>query len=305
MARRIAVVGLYGMSALFRLDHLPAVGETVDSRGLHFEGGGKGYNQALGALRQGADVFFATAVGEDAYGRQAPQVFQDDGLRRFACLGCAGTATAFAAVASDREGNNIVLVEQGACGQVKPDQIDQLEPELQACGILLVQNEMPVPAVRRCLELGKKHGLYTILNPAPAGGLDGEVLALADVVTPNLGEARALTGMPDAQAGQLCQALRDMGCTNVIITLGEVGAYVAPWGKAGYVQPAFPVECVDSTGAGDNFNGALAACLARDMSLAEAVRFAAASSALSVTRRGVLQAIPTRTQVEEFLHRAG
>lgn len=300
-SKQIAVIGLYGMSALFRLERLPAEGETVGSVGLCFEGGGKGYNQALGALRAGGEVFFATAVGEDAYGRQAEEVFRADGLRRFTCLRNAQAATAFAAVASDAAGRNIVIVEQGACAQVTPAQIDSLEAELAQCAVLLVQCEMPGNAVRRALELGRRHGLRTICNPAPAVSLPEGTLALADVVTPNLGEARALAGLPQGEPEALCRRLRELGCRDIIITLGGKGAYVSPAGAAGYLQPPFPVHCVDSTGAGDNFNGALAARLAEGASLGEAVRYAAASSALSVTRRGVLQAIPTHSQVEAFL----
>lgn len=302
MSKRIAVIGLYGMSALFHLARLPDTGETVRSNGLIFEPGGKGYNQAISALRAGADVFFATALGDDIYGRDAESVFKQAGLSHHHCFFVQNAATAFAAVAGDDDGHNIVIVEQGACARFTSAMIDALEQEISHCGILILQCEMPEETVRRALELGKSHGLYTILNPAPARKLSPDLLALVDLLTPNWGEAVSIAGV-DGEPERVGQALHDMGCGNVIITMGERGAYV--WAESGgehYLQAAYPVACVDSTGAGDNFNGALAARLALGETLKSSVRYAVASSALSVTARGVVGAIPTRKMVEAFLN---
>jgi len=300
MSKRIAVIGLYGMSALFHLKKLPDIGETARSEGLIFEPGGKGYNQALAALRAGADIFFATAVGTDPYGRGADGVFQRDGILRYKCLVMQDAATAFAAVAGDAAGNNIVIVEQGACARVTPDMIQSLEGELADCEILLLQCEMPDAALLRALELGKRHGLYTILNPAPARLLPAGLLAMVDLLTPNWSEAVSIAGLSGSPE-EVGRRLADMGCANVIITMGGNGAFVRPKGQRGYIQPAFQVPCVDSTGAGDNFNGALAARLLIGDCLQDGARYAAASSALSVTRRGVMDAIPTIEMVEAFL----
>lgn len=301
MEQRLAVVGLYGMSALFRLDSLPQPGQTVRSRGLIFEQGGKGYNQAIGALRAGARVFYAAAVGDDAYGKDAPDVFRQDGLTDFACLTVAGQPTAFAAVVSDAQGENEVIVEQGANACWTSEMADSLEEEIAKCSAILLQCEMPDEPLLRFLTIARRHGLYTVLNPAPARLLPDALLSLCDLVTPNWGEAQTITGLPGAPVEDVAQALLRSGCGAGVITLGSRGVYAQKAGQPGFYRPAFSVSAVDTTGAGDNFNGALCARLLAGDEFMVAVRYACASSALSVTRRGVIAAIPTREEVKEFL----
>lgn len=301
MGKKLAVVGLYGMSALFRLKRLPAPGETVGSRALKFEQGGKGYNQALGASRMGADVFFAAAVGDDQYGKQAPEIFEQDGLHDYCCMTVAGAPTAFASVLSDETGDNMVIVEQGANAKMTLKMADSLEDRIKDCHMLLLQCEMPDGVVRRLLEIGKKHGLFTVLNPAPARPSAAELLPLCDLITPNWGEAKMLTGMYDAPVPAVAEALLQKGCKTAVVTLGGDGSYVQTCGGNGFYQKAVPVDSVDTTGAGDNFNGVLCAGLLAGDGLETAVRRANASSGLSVTRHGVIDAIPTRREVESFL----
>ena len=301
MKQRLAVVGLYGMSALFCLTELPRPGQTVRSCGLVFEQGGKGYNQAIAALHAGAQVFYAAAVGDDAYGKQAPDVFRQDGLTDFSCMTVADRPTAFAAVVSDERGENEVIVEQGASACWTPEMVDALEEKLASCGALLLQCEMPDEPLLRLLTIARRHGLYTVLNPAPARSLPGELLSLCDLVTPNWGEAQTITGLHDAPVEDVARSLLAQGCGGCAITLGSRGAYALRAGEQGFYQPAFRVDAVDTTGAGDNFNGALCARLLAGEELAPAVRYACASSALSVTRRGVIAAIPLREDVKEFL----
>lgn len=301
MGKKLAVVGLYGMSALFRLDRLPMPGETAGSRALKFEQGGKGYNQALGALRMGTEVFFATAVGDDLYGKQAPAVFEQDGLKDYRCMVISDTPTAFASVLSDRTGANMVIVEQGASAKLTLDMADRLEDRIKDCDMLLLQCEMPDAIIKRLLETGKKHGLLTVLNPAPARCSVRELMPLCDLVTPNWGEAQTITGMYHASVPAVAEELVSYSHGAVVITLGKDGSYVQEPGHAGYFQKAVQVDSVDTTGAGDNFNGVLCARLLAGDSLHHAVSFANVSSGLSVTKYGVIEAIPTLKEVEEFM----
>lgn len=303
MRKKLAVVGLYGMSALFRLDRLPVPGETVGSRALKFEQGGKGYNQALGASKMGADVFFAAAVGDDLYGKQAPGIFEQDGLQDYCCITVPNTPTAFASVLSDASGANMVIVEQGANAKMTPEMAESLEDRIKDCDMLLLQCEMPDAVVRRLLETGKKHGLFTVLNPAPAGRSLMELLPLCDLITPNQGEARQMTGMYNASVPEMAGALLQKGCGTVVVTLGKDGSYVQKRGCSGFYQKAVSVDSVDTTGAGDNFNGVLCAGLLAGDSLKEAVRRANVSSGLSVTKYGVIDAIPTFQELEIFMER--
>lgn len=301
MGKKLAVVGLYGMSALFRLERLPAPGETVGSKALKFEQGGKGYNQALGALRMGAEVFFAAAVGDDLYGTQAPMIFEQDGLKDYCCMAVPDALTAFASVLSDETGANMVIVEQGANAKLKPEMADRLEEKIRNCSMLLLQCEMPDAVIRRLLEMGRKHGLVTVLNPAPAKASVRGLLPLCDLITPNWGEAQMLAGMYDSPVPEVAETLISGGCGAVIITLGKDGSYVQESGRAGFYQKAVSVDSVDTTGAGDNFNGTLCARLLAGDSLRKAVRIANVSSGLSVTKYGVIDAIPTLKEVEAFM----
>ena len=301
MKKRLAVIGLYGMSALFRLDKFPQPGETVQSHGLVFEPGGKGYNQALSARKMGASVFYATALGDDVYGKQAPEVFRRDGLTDFSCLHVAGQPTAFAAVVSDASGENQVIVEQGASACWNAAMADSLEKEIAACSVILLQCEMPNEPLFRLLTIARENGLYTVLNPAPARQLSAELLSMCDLVTPNWGEAQMITGLSGASVEDVAQALLALGCGGCVITRGKDGAYAQRHGETGFYQPAFRVEAVDTTGAGDNFNGALCARLLAGDNFETAVRYACASSALRVTKHGVIGAIPALEDVKEFL----
>lgn len=301
MEKCLAVVGLYGMSALFRLERFPAPGETVRSCGLVFEPGGKGYNQAVGAQRMGVRVFYAAALGDDTYGRQAPETFRENGLTEFSCLWVPERSTAFAAVISDASGENQVIVEQGASACWNMEMIDSLESRIAVCSGLLLQCEMPDEALLRLLTIARENGLFTVLNPAPARQLDKKLLAMCDLITPNWGEAQTLTGLSAAPVEKVAQALLTLGCGGCVITLGKDGAYAQKRGEIGFYQPAFRVEAVDTTGAGDNFNGALCARLLAGDDFKQAVRCACASSALSVTKHGVIDAIPSLEDVKGFL----
>lgn len=301
--KKIAVIGLYGVSALYKVRQLPVPGETARSQELIFEPGGKGYNQAFAALRMNGDVFFCTAVGDDLYGEKAESELKNVFGDQFKCIKIQNEVTAHAAVLCDSSGENEVIVHAGALEKLDERTAEILEKELKQCGLLLLQCEMPLRAVESLLDWSKKHGLYTVFNPAPAAALTDAVLQNCDLLTPNWGEARKISGISSESPEEAAQRLLSRGCRAVIITLGNRGAYVREQGKPGYYQEAFRVFAEDTTGAGDVFNGALCAGLAAGNTLRAAVETAAAASALSVTRRGVVRAVPTLAETEEFLEK--
>lgn len=302
--KTVTVAGLYGMSALFAVDSLPDTGETVNGHELLFETGGKGFNQAVSALRMGAQVRFMTAVGDDIYGVQAEKDFQKMGLSDYACIRKDGFKTAFAAVCVDQKGDNTVIVHRGACDRVTAEDIRKMEDGIADSSVILLQLEMPLAAVTEALKIAKRHDVYTILNPAPAERLSKQVLETVDLLTPNWGEALQITGLnglKTGQAGIVAKRLQKMGCRNVVITLGGDGAYMLDENGDEAMMAAHSVTCVDSAGAGDTFNGAVAAGISRGKSLQDSLRYAMAAAAISVGRRGVVAAIPTLAEVECML----
>lgn len=304
MNGRLMVVGLYGMSSLFQVDEMPSIGETGVSVELIFEGGGKGYNQAVSASRMGTETVFATAVGGDIYGRDASRVFRKDGLKKWKLIEKEKEHTAFAAVCTDKNGENFVIVEQGVMKRLSAADVAALEEEILKSDMLLLQMEMPVPVTEYLMRFAYQHGISIMLNPAPVRTECRELLCLADVITPNYGEALELCGYTRENKippETLCRQLQKSGAKNVVITLGGDGSCLLEQSGNFSVQEAFPVKAVDTVGAGDTFNGALAAAILGGCSLRESVRIASAASAISVTQRGAVAGIPTRAEVFAFL----
>lgn len=307
MNASVIVIGLYGQSALYAVRHLPQPGESILSAALQFEPGGKGYNQALCAQRMGCATKFVTAVGEDAFGACAAELMKQDGLTDPCLFVIPGTNTAFASVLVDANGENVVIVDRGACLAVTGEMLHALEDFFAAASVLLLQCELPLEVLDAAAAMAKKHGVFTILNPAPAAEIPEHILERVDLLTPNWTEAHQLCGLPvqaDRDPAQLAAMLQAKGCQNVIITMGHRGAYLCE-GRKTQLQPAFCVTAVDTTGAGDTFNGALAAEVSSGSTLADALRTATAASAISVSRRGVLNAIPTKAEVKRFLAEQG
>lgn len=303
MKGSVLVIGLYGQSALHAVKRLPLPGESILSTEIQFEPGGKGYNQALSACRMGCRTVFATAVGADLWGTQAEQCFKDSGFSQYRAISVPGASTAFASVLAAEDGENEVVVNQGACGRVTEEMIFSLEDLFSQAVVVLLQCELPPEALRAAVSLAKRHHAYTILNPAPARDLPASIFEGADLLTPNWTEAHQLCGLPVEETrspSELAKRLLDKGSKSVIITMGHQGAFLSQGGRE-HFQPAFPIQAVDSTGAGDTFNGAVACEIARGIPLEQSLQTAAAASALCVSRSGVLQAIPWRREVESFL----
>lgn len=292
---RIFVLGSFVVDLAFRCPGLPAEGETVRSQTFAMGPGGKGTNQAIAAQRSGGRVTLLTAVGADHLARVAEDVLEQEGIgtRYLHRFGNASTGAAFIHVDSVT-GQNRIIVYTGANESLTPDDVRLAENEIRESRVFLTQLEQPIETAAAGLAIARAHGVTTVLNPAPALPLDADLLALCDLITPNETEAASITGISTATDEGVRAAaarLRQMGARNVVVTLGARGAYLS--GKEeGYVEAFSPPSVVDTAGAGDAFNGAMAVALANGRSLHEAVRDGCAAGALCVSAAGTAPAMP-------------
>ena len=300
---RLCVIGSANLDYTVALPRLPRVGETVSAGTLLVNRGGKGANQAVAARRLGAEVRMIGCVGDDGSGSEIRDALAAQGIGVDALVTSSEAATGTALIFVDREGRNQIGVAPGANHRLTVEAARGGEAAIAWAQVLVSQLEVPVPAVRWALETARRHGVPTVLNPAPVQELSDELLELVTYLTPNAGEVAALTGIEvqDLDSGRAAAArLCARGAGTVIITLGEQGAFVCDGASAVHFE-AFPVEAVDTTGAGDAFNGALAVGLAAGGSLEQVIPLASAAAALTCTRRGAQDALPDRAAVERFL----
>lgn len=297
----VVVVGSANLDFTVQVDRLPKPGETIFGRNLLITFGGKGANQAVAARRAGAAVAFIGKVGQDEHGEQIRKHLDAVGIGEAGLITDASCSTGVAFILVEPEGSNQIVVVPGCNYRLAPSELETLD-QLLAGTILLLQLETPMETVLFALRRGKQKGMRTILNPAPATSLPEEFFPLVDLLTPNETEVSSLTGVPVEQGGieEAGAKLLEKGCGNVIITLGADGAF---WVSKDGTQhfPAFPVRAVDSTAAGDAFNGALAAALAEGKSLEEAISFANAAGALTTTRRGAQESVPDGSEIVTLL----
>ena len=285
------------------VDRLPREGETVSGGRLEVGHGGKGANQAVAGRRLGAEVRFIGCVGADPFGDEiagdlAAQGVGVDGLHR-----SAEARTGTALIVVDALGRNQIAVAPGANRGLSPEMIQAREADFEWAQVLLTQLETPLPTVAWVLREARRRRILTILNPAPAEPLPGDLYPLVDYLTPNTVEAALLTGQPvdnPESARRAAERLLARGAGTVVVTLGPQGALVLDGASAAHF-PAFPVEVVDTTGAGDAFNAGLAVGLAAGGTLEQAIPLANAAAALACTRTGAQAALPDRSRVEEFL----
>lgn len=262
--------------------------------------GGKGANQAVAAARMGGDVCFVACVGDDGFGAEAVRHYAGEGIDTSYIVRRNGVASGVALIAVDDAAENSIVVAPGANALLSPADIDAVESEIAAADYLLVQLEIPMETVARATELAVRHGVRVILNPAPAAPIADEVLARLDLITPNRSETELLTGLKVENVGDAVAAaawFRGRGVRRVAVTMGSAGALVADERGEEFV-PAYRVEAVDTTAAGDVFNGALAVALSEGRELGAAARFAAAASSIACTRIGAQRSIPQRREVD-------
>jgi ribokinase len=301
-APRIVVVGSSNTDMVVKGRRLPAPGETVTGGQFVLAAGGKGANQAVAAARLGADVTLVAKVGRDVFGDQAVENYRKEGIRTDYVFRDPDRATGIALILVDEQGENLISVASGANHALTPGDVDQAAERIRAAQVVMLQLEIPLDTVCRAAEVAFAAGVPVILNPAPAAPLPEGLLRRVAYLTPNESEAQHLTGAAvtdEASARHAAAQLLAAGVGHVIITLGPQGALCAGPGHARLV-PSRRVAALDSTAAGDAFNGALAWALGCGQPLDEAVRTACLVGALSVTRLGAQPSLPTKAELERF-----
>ena len=300
---RLVVLGSVNADHVLRVPHFPRPGETLTGHGYKIVPGGKGANQAVAAARLGAPVSFIARVGDDAIGRQMRDGFAQDGIDVSAVELDEQLPTGIAIIYVSDEGENSIGISAEANGALSPAMVQRHERLIASAHTLLLQLEVPLESVFEAARLARAQGTRVVLNPAPARPLCAELLALVDLITPNQTEAELLTGIrvtDEASAAQAAARFHQMGIAEVMITLGSQGVYCSD-GQRQRLIPGFRVEAVDTTAAGDTFNGALLAAELAGADFDAAVRFAHGAAALSVTRLGAQSSIPSKAEVDAFL----
>jgi ribokinase len=297
--RIITVIGSTNTDMVVVTETLPRPGETLLGGRFFMNAGGKGANQAVAASRLGGNVNFIAKTGNDVFGRQARELFNKEGIDTRSVFTDNETASGVALINVDNHGENCIAVAPGANDRLTPNDIQSAEKQISEAEIVLLQLEIPLETVEYAVKLAFEAGKKTVLNPAPARQLPEHLYKQLFLITPNETEAEVLTGVrvkDESSAQRAAEILISKGTRHVIITLGSKGAYLYS-GGAGHNVPAPKVNAVDTTAAGDVFNGALCVALAENRSLEEAVRFAIKAASISVTRMGAQASAPFRREV--------
>lgn len=302
-APRVLVVGSANVDFTVAVGRLPRAGETVTGGTLLVNHGGKGANQAVAARRLGAAVRFVACVGDDASGRDIRAALEHEGIGVAGLSATREAATGTALIVVDGDGRNQIAVAPGANWELTVEMVARRQDDLAWADVVMCQLETPIDTAAWVLREARRRGRLALLNPAPMRDEARDLVPLADYLTPNETEAERLTGVAvrdGERAAAAGQALRARGAGTVVLTLGAAGA-LACTAKGDVVAPAFGVNVVDTTAAGDAFNAGLAVALAEKRPLEAALRFAAATGALACTRRGAQRSLPQRTEVETLL----
>ncbi len=303
----IAIMGVFAVDLAFRVKRLPVWGETVLGSEFRLGPGGKGSNQSVAAARLGAKVYFISKVGADNFSEIARKTYEIEGVDTRFLISSNDDATGAAAIIIDESsGENAIVITPGAANALTPQEIDMAREQIRGSAVFMTQLELPVPLVEHGLKTARELGVPTILNPAPACALDDATLALCDYLTPNESEAAALTSstvetLEDAE--KAATQLLSRGVRNVIMTLGARGALIKTPTLTKYVAAFNAGPVIDTTGAGDAFNGGLAVGLSEGMSLEEAARFGCIVAGISVTRHGTAPSMPTRAELDKYTER--
>lgn len=306
MTKPIVILGIFNADTSYRAERLPKLGETILGQHFALGPGGKGSNQAVAAAKAGGRTHFITRLGADDFAKVARQTWETAGVIPEVTVDAeshTGAAFIFLEAAT---GNNAIIVASGAGGRIAPADLEARAELIQSAAVFVTQLEQPIPAARRGLEIARAAGVTTILNPAPAAALDDAMLALCDFITPNETEAETLTGLPVttlAEAEQAADALMARGVGAVIVTLGSKGALYRDRTRSVHLPVISAGPVVETTGAGDAFNGGFAVALSEGKDMVDAVRFGTATAGISVTRAGAAPAMPSRDEIEALLAR--
>jgi ribokinase len=298
---QIVVVGSANTDMVIKVDRIPGPGETVIGREFVMAAGGKGANQAVAAARLGAKVAFVARLGADTFGDRALAGYEGEGIDTSYIVRDPEAASGVALIFVDDAGENSIAVASGANARLTPQDVNRAREAIVGADVLLVQLEVPLEAVSRATELAHDAGVPVILNPAPAREIPSSLLSKVSIVTPNEHEIKVVVGEDDRERS-LARIL-EAGVHTVLVTLGARGVLWAT-GKQQTRVPAFPVQAIDTTAAGDAFNGGLAYALGSGMEAGEAIRYASAVAAIAVTRMGAQPSLPTQAEVQAFLQQA-
>ena len=308
MKEKVTVFGSFVVDLMGRTPHLPVPGETVKGSFFKQGAGGKGFNQGIAAHKAGGDVAMITKLGRDTLANVALEAMDDVGMPKDYLFYNDEVATGIALILVDENtSQNEIVIVPGACSTITEEDIASVEARIKESGYVLLQLEVNQDANEKVAKLAKENGVNVIINTAPYQPISDEFLNGAYLVTPNEVEAEELTGIPvrDLEsADRAAKVFFDKGVQNVLITLGSRGVYINTEGKS-LIVPAYKVNAVDTTGAGDAFNGGLLAALAEGKTLPEAARFANALAAISVQRIGTTPSMPTREEIDAFLAERG
>ncbi|MFC3085620.1 ribokinase [Tabrizicola soli] len=302
----IVILGIFVADTSFRAERMPRMGETVLGQGFALGPGGKGSNQSVAAAMAGGETHFITRLGRDDFARIAWATWEKAGVRPEVTEdGESYTGAAFIFLEA-ATGDNAIIVSPGAAARITEEDLETRAELIRGASVFVTQLEQPIPAAKRGLEIARAAGVPTILNPAPAAALDDAMLALCDYLTPNESEAEGLTGLKVtslAEAEAAADALLDRGVGAVVITLGAKGALYRDRSRSVHVPAVSAGPVVETTGAGDAFNGGFAVALAEGRDVVEAVRFGCATAGISVTRPGAARSMPARAEIEALLAR--
>jgi ribokinase len=298
MGNHIVVVGSLNMDLVVRTVRHPQIGETVIGHDFRTYPGGKGANQAVAAARLGSDVSIIGKVGNDQFGEALLQAVNADGVNTQYIIRDSKVPTGVAFITVDDRGKNTIVVASGANAHLSPDEIDASRDAFIGASVLLLQLECPLNVVERAIDIAKQYDIRIVLNPAPAQLLDAYLLQSVDYLIPNQTELAQLSGQESTEAA--IGVLQGMGVKKLVVTLGEQGLLVVDESQREHI-PAYKVQAVDSTAAGDAFAGAFAVALGEGLSIHQAAIWGNAAGALTVTKAGAQPSLPSRGEFDEFL----
>jgi ribokinase len=302
----VTVVGSFAVGMTLRTSRMPVFGETLIGSDFDMGPGGKGSNQAVATARMGAESYFAGIIGNDKLGEIATDLYAREGVNTQYLKKTDEMATGVGFIILDPQGRNGIILDMSANHLMNEAYVDGVEEQIARSDIVMSVLEIPVPAAAHAMRLGRKHGVRTLLNPAPAAALSDEVFRNVDFITPNETELRVLQGLPPddpTPTEELARRLQGRGAGTIIVTMGGEGSLVLSKGRSFHV-PSVAVDVVDTTGAGDAFNSGLAIALAEGQDLVTAVKFATCSGALACTKLGVIPSLASRPAVEALYRQA-
>ncbi len=300
----VVILGIYVADLAFRAPRQPVMGETIMGTSFAMGPGGKGSNQTIAAARAGANVTFITKLGKDNFGDAALALYAKEGVTALAPQDPKISTGAAYIFVQDGTGSNAIIVVPGAAGTIGVSDVESNAQVISNAQVFMTQLEQPIPAAIRALEIAKAAGVTTIFNPAPAAPLDDSIYRLCDYVTPNESEASMLTGVTVtdlASARKAAYVLLAKGAGAALITLGGQGSLLHSRDQSIHIPIFSAGKVIDTTGAGDAFNGGFAAALARGETPEAAARFGSATAGISVTRLGTAPSMPHLDEINALL----